>query len=81
MEQLYGVAVLPLIMGMIALLKSVIEEEYHKYMGLVAWGLGLSIGITHGMLEGWQGLQCIIVGSALGLSAAGFYSTQKNARE
>ncbi len=81
MEQLYGVAILPLIIGMVALAKSITDERYHKYMGLVAWALGLGTGFTYGTTEGWPVLQCVIVGSALGLSAAGFYSTQKNARE
>lgn len=81
MEQIYGVAVLPLIIGIVALLKGVINTQYHKYMGLVAWALGIVIGITYGVTEGWEWLRCLMVGSAMGLSAAGFYSVQKNARE
>lgn len=81
MEQIYGVAVLPLIIGVVALLKSIINERYHKYMGLVAWGLGVAIGFAYGVSESWGWLQCITVGSALGLSATGFYSAQKSARE
>lgn len=81
METLYGVGVVPLLIAIIALLKGIIPEEAHKYMGLVAWVLGLALAFAYGYQEGWQPLQCVIMGSAVGLSAAGLYSTQKNARE
>lgn len=81
MENLYGVGIVPLLIAVIALLKSIIPEEFHNYMGLVAWGLGLALAFAYGEQEGWQVLQCVIVGSAVGLSAAGLYSTQKNARQ
>ncbi len=81
MENLYGVGIVPLLIAVIALLKSIIPEEFHKYMGLVAWALGLALAFAYGEQEGWQVLQCVIVGSAVGLSAAGLYSTQKNARQ
>ncbi|QNB44859.1 hypothetical protein BR63_00035 [Thermanaerosceptrum fracticalcis] len=81
MESLYGVAIVPLIIAAIALLKGIIPEPAHKYMGLVAWALGIAIAFAYGVQEGWEPLQCVVVGSAVGLSAAGLYSAQKNARE
>jgi len=81
LESLYGVALVPLIIGAVGLLKNVIAEKHHKYMGLVAWALGVVIAFAYGLPEGWEVLKCIILGSAVGLSAAGLYSTQKNARE
>lgn len=80
-EQLYGVAIVPLIIAIVSLLKDVVPEKLHKYMGLVAWALGLAIAFAYGVMENWEVLQCLIVGTAIGLSAAGLYSTQKNARE
>jgi len=81
MEQIYGVVIVPLIMGVVAMIKDVIPKGFHKYMGMAAWGLGLLIAFAYGQYENWGVLQRILVGSAVGLSAAGFYSTQKNARE
>lgn len=79
--ELYGVGVAGLIIAIVALLKGIIPETTHKYMGLVAWGLGLAVGFSYGLQQGWDVLQCVVVGSAVGLSASGFYSAQKNARE
>lgn len=83
-QELYNVAqvaIVPVLIGVIALLKSVIPDKWHKYMGLVAWGLGIAASLTYGSSQNWTIWQCVMVGSAVGLSAAGFYSTQKNARE
>ncbi len=79
--QVYGVVVTAVIMGIIGMLKSVISLRLHKYMGLVAWGLGVAIAFAYGRTECWTVLRCVLVGSAVGLSAAGFYSTQKNSLE
>lgn len=81
MENIYGVAVVPLIIAIVAVVKTIIPESAHKYMGLVAWLLGVLIAGAYGAQEGWQPLQSIIIGSAVGLSAAGLYSTTKNAKE
>jgi len=45
-EQLYGVAIVPLIIAIVSLLKDVVPEKLHKYMGLVAWALGLAIAFA-----------------------------------
>lgn len=80
MEELYGVFVVPLIIGIVALFKQAGLNQ--KYAGIISWLFGLAIGLAYGLTEGgWTLLQCIVVGSMLGLSASGLYSTQKNARK
>lgn len=77
---MYGVAIVPLIIGAVALVKQAGLPS--KYAGLVAWALGLIVSTAYGLTDGgWSLVQCGIIGSALGLTAAGLYSTQKNARE
>jgi hypothetical protein len=79
-QVMYGVAVVPLIIAAVGLAKQ--AGLPGKYAGLVSWGLGVGVAFAYGLTEaGWNVLQCIIIGSALGLTAAGLYSTQKNARE
>ncbi len=79
-EEIYGVMIVPLIIAMVAL--AVASGMPKKYGGILALALGAAIGMAYGLTEaGWTVLQCIIVGAALGLSASGFYSTQKNVRE
>ena len=78
-QVIYGVAVVPLIIAAVALAKQVGLPQ--KFGGVVAWGLGVGTGLAYGPAEGWGVAQCVLVGSALGLTAAGLYSTQKNARE
>ncbi len=68
-NELYGVAVVPLIIAMVQVAKSLGLPR--KYAALVAWGLGLAVGF--GVFKTAY-LEAIIVGSALGLSAAGLYS-------
>jgi len=81
LEQVYGVVVTAVIMGAVGMFKSVIPAKFHKYMGLIAWAFGVAIAFAYGRTECWTVLQCVLVGSAVGLSAAGFYSTQKNSLE
>ena len=77
---MYGVAIVPLIIGAVGLTKQAGLPS--KYAGLVAWALGLIVSFAYGCTDGgWSLVQCGIIGSALGLTAAGLYSTQKNARE
>lgn len=80
MEQLYGVAVVPLLIGLMELIKGAGLNP--KYAGLVAWCLGVGLALAYGLTEaGWTALQCIVIGSAIGLSASGLYSGVKNTRE
>lgn len=79
MDELYGVAVVPLIIGMVEMAKKIINP---KYAGVLAWAIGLAIGLGYGLGEaGWTVFRSLVVGSALGLSAAGLYSTQKNVKK
>lgn len=76
---LYGVAIVPLIIALVQLTKGIVNP---KYAGVLAWVIGVAIGLAYGLTEaGWTALQSIVVGSALGLTAAGLYSTQKNVRD
>jgi len=68
-SELYGVAVVPLIIAAVQVAKSL--GLPNKYAALVAWGLGLAVGFA---VFQTAYLEAIIVGSALGLSAAGLYS-------
>jgi len=78
--ELYGVLVVPLLIAFVQLLKTTGLPA--KFAGLVSWVVGVAVVLAYGLTEaGWTILQCVIIGSALGLSAAGLYSTQKNARE
>lgn len=78
--QMYGVLVVPIIMGIVQLIKNAGLNP--RYLGLVAWVLGVLVGLGFGLSEAqWSILQSLIVGSALGLSASGLYSTQKNVRQ
>ncbi len=80
MDELYGVAIVPLIIGMVSLINQLGINK--KYAGLVAWVIGLALGLAYGLTEGgWSVLESIIIGSAVGLSATGLYSAQKNVRQ
>jgi len=68
-NELYGGAVVPLIIAVVQLAKNLGLPS--KYAALVAWGLGLAIGF--GVFKTAY-LEAVMVGSALGLSAAGLYS-------
>ena len=79
-EQMYGVSIVLLIIGLVALATQVGLPK--KYGGLLALAAGVAIGVAYGLTEaGWTIMKSIIVGASLGLSASGLYSTQKNARE
>lgn len=79
MDNLYGIAIIPLIVGIVEVSKTFLSP---KYAGIVSLALGILVGLSYGLLEAhWSLLQSLVIGSALGLSASGFYSTQKNLRE
>lgn len=79
-QTIYGVALVPLIIALVALAKQAGLSS--KYGGVLALVLGVGIVLGYGYLEaGWTVFKCLITGGAVGLSAAGLYSTQKNARE
>lgn len=71
--QLYGVLAVPLITGFVQMATSSgFSKKYAPLLSLVA---GLAIGIA-GFSNG-NIMQGIIIGSALGLAASGFYSNIK----
>jgi hypothetical protein len=77
MEQLYGVAVVPLLLALMEIVKGAGLNP--KYAGLVSWALGVALAFAYGLTEaGWTILQCSVIGSAIGLSASGLYSGVKN---
>ena len=79
--ELYGVAIVPVIIGIVAVIVQIFPE-FKKYGGIVSLLLGLSLSFAYGLTEaGWSVLQCVIVGAGLGLAATGLYSTSKNVIE
>ena len=77
LEALYGVAIVPLIIALVKMATSTGLPK--KYGAVAALVLGVTIGTAYGLTEaGWTTLQCVMVGSALGLSASGLYSGVKN---
>jgi ABC-type uncharacterized transport system permease subunit len=77
--ELYGVGAVALIVGLVQLIKSLGLPA--KYAGLVAVALGLAMSLGHAYLADEVAFKAVILGLALGLSAAGLYSTTKNAIE
>ncbi|RST75550.1 hypothetical protein D4T97_009970 [Siminovitchia acidinfaciens] len=76
MFEIYNVAIVPLIIGIVQLLKRYGFPA--KYSPLAAIFMGLALGIffvTPNLKEG------IIIGLMLGLSASGLYSGGKNLME
>lgn len=79
--EIYGVSAVLVIIGLVQLVKSVMPDNLHKYGGILAVALGLGASYGYTFFSETEMFQAIIIGLALGLSAAGLYSTQKNARE
>jgi len=52
-----------------------------KYAGLASVGLGLAVSLGQAYLSEAAAFEAVIMGLALGLSAAGLYSTTKNTVE
>ena len=77
MFEVYGVALIPLIIGVVQVLKTIGLKK--KYLPLAALLLGLAGGIFYiypGDLKAG-----VIIGIMMGLSASGLYSGTKNALE
>lgn len=75
--EIYDVAIAPLILGIVELMKKLGLPG--KFSGLVATILGIVIGILYLYPE--NVLQGILVGMSMGLTASGLYSTTKNTVE
>jgi uncharacterized membrane protein YGL010W len=73
MLQIYDVAIIPLILGIVELFKRAgIPKKYSPFIAVI---LGLLFGIFYMATNIKEG---IIVGLMLGLSASGLYSGTKN---
>lgn len=80
MEQLYGVAIVPLLVAIVELLKR--TGMNGKYAGILSLALGVGVGLAYGLTEGgWTILQSLVVGAGIGLSASGLYSSVKSTNE
>ena len=77
--ELYGVGAVALIIGLVQLIKGLGLPA--KYAGLASVCLGLTIGLGQAYLAEQVAFEAVVTGLALGLSAAGLYSTTKNAVE
>ncbi len=75
--EVYDVAIIPLIVGIVELLKQLGLPQ--KFAGLAATILGVVIGIVY--VAPSDVLQGLLIGLSLGLGAAGLYSTTKNTVE
>lgn len=71
---LYGVWLVPLIVGIVEVVKQV-GKVPSNFVPLVSIGCGLGAGA---LIHGADWPQAIVVGLALGLSAIGLYSGTKN---
>ncbi|SMO53100.1 hypothetical protein [Melghirimyces algeriensis] len=76
-QHVYGVALVPLIMGVVELTK--LWGVSSKWAALLSVLLGLTAGLTLVSPDSW--IRGTIVGLAMGLSASGLYSGVKNTRE
>ena len=77
MFEVYNVALIPLIIGLVQILKTIGLKK--KYLPLASLIFGLGGGIYYIYPDDLKG--GIIVGIMLGLSASGLYSGTKNALE
>jgi pyruvate/2-oxoglutarate/acetoin dehydrogenase E1 component len=77
--EIYGVSAVLIIIGIVQLAKSVGFNS--KYGGVLAVVLGVTASFGYTFFNETNYFKAIIVGLALGLSAAGLYSTTKNAKE
>lgn len=77
MFQVYDVALIPLIIGLVQLLKTLGLRK--KYLPLASLVLGLAGGLFLVYPDDTKG--GIVVGLMLGLSASGLYSSTKNTLE
>lgn len=75
--EIYDVAIIPLILGVVELLKQLGLPA--KYAALTSAILGVLIGILYVFPD--DILRGVLVGLSLGLAASGLYSGSKNAIE
>lgn len=75
--EVYDVAIIPLIVGVIEILKQLGLPT--KFSGTAATALGIVIGIIY--VAPGDIAKGILVGLSLGLAASGLYSTTKNTVE
>ncbi len=75
--EIYDVAIIPLILGVVELLKQLGLPS--KYAALVSAILGIIIGILYVFPN--DILRGVLVGLSMGLAASGLYSGSKNAIE
>jgi 4-hydroxybenzoate polyprenyltransferase len=79
LEIIGGIMAVPLIMGVVELAKR--SGFNTKYAGLLAVVLGLVLSFAYTFFKETPYFTAGVIGLALGLSAAGLYSTAKNAKE
>ena len=72
--QVYDIAIVPLIVGMVALATGLGLPK--KFAPVVAVALGVAVGIFY--VAPGDVLQGVLAGTALGLSSVGLYSGAKN---
>ena len=77
--EMYGVSAVLIIVGLVQLAKSAGLNS--KYAGLVAVIMGVIASVGFTLWGNVPIYKAIIVGLALGLSAAGLWSTTKSVRE
>lgn len=77
--ELYGTSAVLVIIGLVGLAKSIGFNS--KYGGILAVLLGVAASVGYSFFNETEIFRAIVIGLALGLSAAGLYSTQKNVRE
>ncbi len=79
LELVGGVAAVGVIIGLVSLAKAIGFPS--KFGGLLAVAFGLAISFGYTFYAETQWFTAAIIGLAVGLSAAGLYSTAKNAAE
>jgi len=77
--EIYGISAVLLIIALVNLAKSAGFKS--KYGGLLAVALGVLASVGYTFYQDTLTYEAIVTGLALGLSASGLYSTQKNIRE
>lgn len=77
MFEVYDVVLIPLIIGIVELLKK--TGVHKKLLPLISLALGIGIGVVYVANVDWK--QGVLVGAMLGLSASGLYSGSKNILE
>jgi ABC-type uncharacterized transport system permease subunit len=76
---LYGISAVLVIVGLVQLAKQIGFNS--KYGGVLAVVLGLCLSLGFSYFSDVTAFKAVVTGLALGLSAAGLYSTTKNALE